>query len=89
MSQSESLLNLKVPWGQQTIELHDTPFEGTSVRLLRVRIREGKRFTIFDIDAVTAREWGEAMAQWADRQSAQSETPDKVLGSNAMDAVKR
>jgi hypothetical protein len=84
MSQSESLLNLKVPWGQQTIELHETHFEGTSVKLLRVRIREGKRFTIFDIDAVTAREWGETMSRWADRQQAQSETPDEVLKNDVI-----
>lgn len=33
--------------------------------LLRVRIREGRRFTILDIDAETARIWGGAMAAWA------------------------
>ena len=32
------------------------------MKLLRVRIRERKRFTIFDIDPATAREWGAAMA---------------------------
>ena len=36
--------------------------------LLRLRIREGKRFTVFDIDPVSARRWAEAMAAWADRQ---------------------
>ncbi len=73
MSQSESLLKLKVPFGVQTIELNETPFEGTAVKLLRVRIREGRRFTIFDIDAVTARQWGEAMQRWADDQLAQAD----------------
>lgn len=37
---------------------------------LRVRIREVKRFTIFDIDAATARAWAQAMLDWADRQGA-------------------
>ena len=30
--------------------------------MLRVRIREGKRFTVFDIDPETARTWGERPA---------------------------
>ena len=37
--------------------------------LLRIRIREGKRFTIFDIDPVTARHWAAAMQRWADTQN--------------------
>ena len=36
--------------------------------LVRVRIREGKRFTVFDVDAQTAERWGEAMAAWGRRQ---------------------
>lgn len=35
---------------------------------LRLRIREGKRFTIFDIDAQTAAHWAQALADWADKQ---------------------
>ena len=35
---------------------------------LRLRIREGKRFTIFDIDAQTAAHWGQVLADWAGRQ---------------------
>jgi hypothetical protein len=36
--------------------------------LLRLRVREGKRFTVFDIDPATARRWSDAMAAWARRQ---------------------
>ncbi len=32
---------------------------------LRVRIREGKRFTVFDIDAPTAAHWGRVLSDWA------------------------
>lgn len=32
---------------------------------LRVRIRERSRFTIFDIDAVTAAKWGQGLLDWA------------------------
>jgi hypothetical protein len=36
--------------------------------LLRIRIREGRRFTIFDIDPGTASQWAQAMQRWADAQ---------------------
>jgi hypothetical protein len=36
--------------------------------LLRVRIREGRRFTVFDIDARTAADWGEALLAWGRAQ---------------------
>ena len=65
---SDTIATLTVPWGRQQIELQEQSFDGTGVRLLRVRIREGKRFTIFDIDAVTAHAWAEAMGDWALRQ---------------------
>ena len=35
--------------------------------LLRTRIREGSRFTVFDIDPLTARQWGEALLAWRAR----------------------
>jgi hypothetical protein len=37
--------------------------------MLRTRIREGSRFTIFDIDPVTAAQWGKALCDWAASQS--------------------
>lgn len=36
----------------------------SGMRLLRIRIREGTRFTILDIDAATAKSWGEMMTAW-------------------------
>jgi len=50
------------PFGQE-IELQDVTMDG-NVRLMRVRIREGARFTVFDIDPVTARQWSRAMRGW-------------------------
>jgi hypothetical protein len=41
--------------------------------LLRVRIREGKRFTIFDIDPATSRLWATAMLDWSNSQPAAHE----------------
>jgi hypothetical protein len=63
-----------VPWGGQQIELQQIRFEAGGAPLLRVRIREGRRFTIFDIDAATAQGWGCAMRDWAALQLAGGST---------------
>ncbi len=62
------LARLRVPLGRQEIELQQIDYPGASMSLLRVRIREGSRFTVFDIDAGTAAGWAEAMGDWAHRQ---------------------
>lgn len=50
---------------RQEIELQHVLHQADYVTL-RVRIREQKRFTVFDIDESTARGWGRAMLEWAD-----------------------
>jgi hypothetical protein len=57
-----------VPLGGQLVELQEVLHDAGGMKLLRVRIRERSRFTIFDIDPATAREWGVAMQRWADEQ---------------------
>jgi len=37
------------------------------LRMLRIRIREGSRFTIMDIDADTAERWSTVMSAWASK----------------------
>lgn len=69
MQKTNLLSKLTVPWGRQEIELQEIGFDSGGLNLLRVCIREGKRFTIFDIDAATAAAWGSAMQQWAERQT--------------------
>ncbi|MCC6608053.1 MAG: hypothetical protein IT515_00070 [Burkholderiales bacterium] len=54
-----------VPLGGQAIELQQIDYVEGGMSLLQVRIREGKRFTIFDIDPATARRWGEALLAWS------------------------
>lgn len=56
---------IAAPYGRE-IRLEDVVFD-SGMRLMRVTIREGRRFTILDIDAATAVQWGRAMAQWAER----------------------
>lgn len=60
----ESLARFRVPLGGQEIELQTFVHEAGGMPLLRVRIRERSRFTVFDVDPVTARAWGEAMQRW-------------------------
>ena len=57
-----------VPLGGQEIVLDEFVHDAGGMALLRVRIRERTRFTIFDIDPATARRWGEAMLRWSDAQ---------------------
>lgn len=62
------LAKFTIPVGLQVVELQQVDFEGGSMRLLRTRIREKSRFTVFDIDAQSARLWGEALLRWSAEQ---------------------
>jgi hypothetical protein len=68
MATFTSLETFVVPLGGQAVELQEAVHAEGGMALLRVRIREGKRFTVFDIDARTAERWGEAMVAWGRRQ---------------------
>jgi hypothetical protein len=74
MPEIASIDRFTVPLGGQEIELQNLMHEAGGMALLRVRVRERTRFTIFDIDPATARRWGEAMVRWADAQGG-SEAP--------------
>jgi hypothetical protein len=56
---------------RQEIELQHVTHRADYVTL-RVRIRELKRFTIFDIDPHTAKIWGQAMLDWAAQHEGQA-----------------
>lgn len=68
MAQITELSKLQVPLGGQQIELQQIDHAEDGMSMLRIRIREGKRFTIFDIDAVTAEKWAAVMQQWVKDQ---------------------
>ncbi len=53
------------PYGRK-IELLEVRYDG-GMTLLRLRIREGTRFTVMDLDPETAAHWGDAMSAWAGR----------------------
>lgn len=69
-NQITSLDKFRVPVGNQEIELQQVDFEAGGMPVLRLRIREHRRFTIFDIDPVTAGHWAEMMAAWSKQQLA-------------------
>ncbi len=51
------------PWGRE-VKLQAVLHE-SGLRMLRIRIKEGSRFTVMDIDEETAERWATAMAGWA------------------------
>jgi hypothetical protein len=70
MAKITEISKIQVPLGGQQIELQQIDHAEGGMSLLRVRIREGKRFTIFDIDSETAAQWSAVMQQWSDTQGA-------------------
>jgi hypothetical protein len=68
MTQITSFEKLRVPVGGQEIELQQIDFGPGGMNLLRTRIREKSRFTVFDIDPQTAELWGQALLKWAKTQ---------------------
>lgn len=69
------LEKMTVPLGGQEIELQQLDHDGGGMSLLRTRIREKSRFTVFEIDPQTARQWGEALLRWANDQASK---PDQT-----------
>jgi hypothetical protein len=68
MTRVTPLDKLRVPLGGQEIELQQIDYEGGGMSLLRTRIREKSRFTVFEIDPQTAGAWGRALLRWAEGQ---------------------
>lgn len=59
------------PYGRE-ITLENVDYENDT-RVLRIRIREGNRFTVMDINSETAARWAGVMSDWA----TQTPQPDK------------
>lgn len=68
VDKTKSLDKFRVPIGNQEIELQEIEYAGGGMPMMRVRIRERSRFTIFDIDPLTAEHWARRMAEWAATQ---------------------
>jgi hypothetical protein len=72
MTQTTQLDKFRVPLGNQEIELQEITHVEGGMNMLRIRIREARRFTIFDVDPVTATRWASVMQQWASSQQSVS-----------------
>lgn len=62
-SKITGLDKFSTPYGKE-VTLENVTYEN-GMRVLRVHIREGNRFTVMDIDESTASHWAAAMADWA------------------------
>lgn len=49
----------------KTVEVQEIEYESGGLPMLRLRIREGKRFTTMDLDWDTAERWARVMLDWA------------------------
>ena len=61
----KALTKIDAPYGREVV-LESVEHE-SNLRMLRIRIREGSRFTIMDIDADTAERWSTVMSAWASK----------------------
>ncbi|NCS65665.1 MAG: hypothetical protein COS39_10535 [Hydrogenophilales bacterium CG03_land_8_20_14_0_80_62_28] len=69
MDEIKSLTKFRNPYGNQEIELQEARYASGGMPMMRLRIRErGARFTIFDVDSVTAKHWAEEMLKWVASQ---------------------
>lgn len=68
MDKSDQLDKFVCPFGGQEVTLSQVEYAAGGMPLLRTRVREKHRFTIFEIDARTAERWGEALLKWAREQ---------------------
>ncbi len=60
------IAELELPFGRRAI-LKNVAFEG-GLNMLRLTLREGRRFTMIDLDAASARAFGQHLVHWADGQ---------------------
>ena len=68
MAQISELDKFRIPLGNQEIELQQIDHGAGGMGMLRIRIREARRFTIFDIDPASAQRWAEVMQRWVGSQ---------------------
>jgi len=59
--------DIDLPYGHKAT-LKNVEYEN-GMQLLRLTFRENRRFTVLDIDAARARELGQALIDWADKQT--------------------
>lgn len=63
---ARDITRIEAPYRRDVL-LQDVQHE-SGMRMLRMRIREGRRFTIIDIDEATAKKWADVMMKWAHKE---------------------
>jgi hypothetical protein len=66
---------MRLAFGGQEIEFQHLIHEAGGVPFLRIRIRESKRFTIFDVDPASAARWIDIMQTWVANHPNPGDTP--------------
>ncbi len=61
------IVAIAAPYGRE-IRLDDVAY-ASGMRLLRVTIREGARYTMLELDRATALEWADEMRKWAENSA--------------------
>jgi hypothetical protein len=70
-STTTALAKFLAPYGRE-VTLENVDY-ANDTRVLRIRIREGNRFTVMDINPETAAGWGTAMIAWANQAAEQDQ----------------
>ena len=81
---------ITAPYGRE-VRLDEVPFE-SGMRLLRITIREGRRFTVLDLDAESAAQVGagdERMVESPGRLWPEAGTPHNCRTETTADASRR
>ena len=68
-SETTQLDKFTAPYGRE-VTLENVDYEN-GMRVLRIHIREGNRFTVMDINGETASRWGDTMNAWASQAPTQ------------------
>ena len=63
---TEELARMNAPFGKELV-LQNVIYEG-GLGLLRLRIKEGKRFTMLDLDPNTAAQLSKILSEWQQQQ---------------------
>ncbi len=71
---SEEIDRFNAPYGKEVV-IEEVRYDN-GFKLLRMRIREARRFTVIDLDHETARHWGGLLARWGETQAAALEGMD-------------
>jgi hypothetical protein len=66
LERTDEISRMNAPYGKELV-IQTVTYEG-GMQLLRLRIKEGKRFTMLDLDPDTAAKLSAVMSDWQEQQ---------------------